>query len=193
VGIADWLDESTPDRREVTVCFDRRLVSELVAAKEQLKSFEADGMLEKPEPLRKLEARVAAIEDKVRAKSRTLVFEGIGWGKWRDLMGKFPPAPDQLDTFERAVKLGFMPHAVENIGYNAEEFIPAAIAASCAEPGISVEEASRMLRTSPPGVIERVWTAVLDVNLGGANDPFVGAVLAASGQARPTAKKSKPQ
>lgn len=180
--IAEWLDESTPDRREVTVCFDRRLVSELVQAKSQLKEArEQDaGMLSGSDDVRELTARVSELEELIRAKSRTMAFEGIGWGPWRDLLAKHPPADDQASTFSRAVELAFMPHAVENIGYNAETFIPAAIAATCVEPGISVHQAATLLRKAPPGVIERLWTAVLESNLSGADDPFVRAASAAS-------------
>jgi hypothetical protein len=138
------------------------------------------------------EARVKELAEQVRGKSRTFVFEGVGWGRWRDLLAKYPQAPDQSEAFARAVQLGFMPHAVENVGYDAETFIPAAIAASCVEPGVTVEEATAFLEKMPAGVIDRLWGAVLEVNLAGSDDPFVEAVLvASSGGASPSAKKSK--
>ena len=176
MGIAGWLEESTPDRREVTVCFDRRLVSALIRAQEDLKFAQGagDGMLEKAPELGALEDDVAELSAQVRARSRTLAFEGIGWGRWRDLIAKNPPDVDQAATFARATQLGYMPHAVENLVYNAATFIPAAIAASCADPGMTVDEATRLLDTLPPGIVERIWTAVLDANLAGASDPFVG-------------------
>lgn len=177
MSLGEWLEESTPDRREVTVCFDRRLVSQLVAAKAASEEARAGnaGMLGNEEYLA-LKDQVESLEEQVREKSRLLVFEGIGWGSWRDLVAKHPPQHDQAETFMRAVKLGFMPHAVENIAYDAEGFVPAAISASCVEPGITLPEASTMLRKAPPGVIERVWSAVLEANLAGGDDPFVGTV-----------------
>ena len=177
-GITAWLDEATPDRREVTVCLDRRLLSQLVTAKAELKEAQeqSEGMLGKAEPVTALEARISELEDAVRERSKTLIFDGLGWGAWRELVAKHPPADDQAEVFARAVGLAFMPHAVENVGYNAETLVPAAISASCSDPGISVHEADTLLRKAPPGVIERIWTAVLEVNLGGNTDPFVAAV-----------------
>jgi len=188
--VKEWLDESTPDRREVVVCFDRRLVSELVKAKAELEDARSlnAGML--GDNLTAYTAAVADLEEAVRAKSRTLVFEGVGWGRWRDIISKNPPVEDQASTFSRAVQLGFMPHAVENITYNAETFVPAALAASCTDPGMTVHEATTLLRKAPPGVIERLWAAVLEVNLAGASDPFVGSA-GASAAAPTSAKKSK--
>jgi hypothetical protein len=196
MGIGDWLEEVTPDRREVSVCLDRRLVSALIVAKKAAEAAtegEAKTLGKAPE-LEELEMRVLELEDAVREKSRTLVFEGLGWGRWRDLLAKHPPEADQADVFARAVQLGFMPHAVENIGYNAETFVPDAISASCVDPTITIHEANTLLRKSPPGVIERIFTAVLEVNVAGGNDPFVAPASAGrSDGARPSAKNSKPR
>jgi hypothetical protein len=191
--LSAWLDEATPERREVPVCFDRRLLSDLAKAKEAL--------LEDTEPANEptlggvsatseARERVAELTEQIRAKTRIFVFEGLGWGPWRALMAKHPPAPDQAETFARAVQLAFMPHAVENIGYDAETFVPAAIAASCVEPGITEAEARRLLDSAPPGVLERIWTAVLEVNLAGGSDPFAGmASVGNSDAARPSTRK----
>ena len=170
-----WLEEATPERREVQVCFDRGLLSQVKAAEARLDATVADrgSMLGATEEETELKEHLDELKDAVRSKTRTLVFEGLGWGRWRELIAAHPPTEDQDDVFKRAVKLGFMPHAVVNIGYNAETFVPAAIVASCTEPGISLHEAETMLRKAPPGVLERVWTAVLEVNTAGGDDPFV--------------------
>ena len=190
MAIEHWLEEATPDRREVSVCFDRRLLSELVAARAELGAVEDTKMLGKTPERESLELRVVELEDAVRSKQRALVFEGLGWGPWRDLIAKHPPEAEQASVFAQAVQLGFMPHSLENVGYNAETFVPAAISASCVEPGISVHEASTLLRKAPPGVIERIWTAVLEVNVAGGSDPFVAPASAGrSVAARPSAKK----
>jgi hypothetical protein len=196
VTIESWFEEITPDRREVSVCLDRRLVSALIVAKKAAETSAEGGpkMLGKDPEIEALEMRVLELEDAIRSKSRTLVFEGLGWGRWRDLLAKHPPEADQADVFARAVQLGFMPHAVENIGYNAETFVPDAIVASCIEPTITIHEATTLLRKSPPGVLERIWTAVLEVNLAGGSDPFVAPASAGrSDAARPSEKRSKPQ
>jgi hypothetical protein len=184
MSITEWLDEATPERREVKVCFDRRLLSQLDSAERDLTAIEADiDPLDDTEgnrvlgegvnePLTEAKARVAELTAQVRDKTRTLAFEGVGWGKWRELIAANPPAEDQDGIFKRAVQLAYLPHALINIGFNAETFVPAAIVASCVEPGLSLDDAKKLLDQSPPGVLDRIWAAVLEVNTAGNKDPF---------------------
>jgi len=168
-----WMQEATPDRKELKVCFDRRLLSDLAQARARLdaRTTAASGTLGQPSQ-KELRREIEELEKQIQSKLRTVAFEGLGWGAWRDLLAKHPPAADQADTFRRAVELLFMPHAVQNVGFNAETFIPAAISACCVEPGITETEAMSFLKTMPSGVVERVWSAVLEVNHAGAADPF---------------------
>lgn len=183
MAFADWLNESTPDRREVTVCFDRRLLSAFSALQERIAANQA-ASADEPQMLGGSddpdEIELEQLRAEVAEKSHVLVFEGIGWQAWRDLLAAHPPKKDQHEIFAKAVQLAFMPHSLLNLGFHAETFVPAAIAASCVDPGITAEEAAEMLRNSPPGVIERIWTAVLGVNLAGDDDPFVLASPTAS-------------
>lgn len=188
--IDQWLAEATPERREVQVCFDRTLLSRLDAAQKRL-DLVMGGQPEKTlgvtEEETTVRADLAEVSEEVRSKTRTLVFEGLGWGAWRELLSKHPPSKDQADVFRRAVELAFMPHSIVNIGFNAETFVPAAMSASCTEPGITLKQAETMLRKAPPGVLERLWTAVMEVNTAGGDDPFVspnGASAAAPASAK---------
>lgn len=192
--IEQWLAEATPERREVQVCFDRALLSRLDAATKRLDHAAAsepkDGKTLAVSPEEKaLRKEVAALEAAIGEKTRTLVFEGLGWGPWRELLAQHPPTEDQAKVFQRAVELAYMPHSIVNVGFNAETFVPAAIVATCKEPGITLEQAAKLLRESPPGVIERIWTAVLAVNTAGGADPFVPASNGNSARARASAKK----
>jgi hypothetical protein len=183
MSIEQWLSEATPERREVKVCFDRRLLSQLNSAQDELTKYPPRGIKDDSELDRVLgddsyaereaaEELVHDLEEQVKAKTRTLVFEGVGWGIWRELIASNPPQEDQDAVFKRAVQLAYMPHALINIGFNAETFVPAAIVASCVEPGLTSSQAKSLLEKSPPGVLERIWTAVLEVNTGGGSDPF---------------------
>ena len=69
MSFAEWLEDATPDRREVAVCLDRRLVSELVGARKHLEELRTanDGMLGKPTA--GYEARVAELEERIREKT----------------------------------------------------------------------------------------------------------------------------
>lgn len=198
--IAEWIAEATPDRREVPVCFDRRLLFQLDAAvkrRDHAAASEVKGgkTLSISEEEKALQAEVDDLEAKVSAKMRILVFEGLGWGPWRELLSQHPPSDDQAEVFSRAVQLGYTPHALINIGYNAETFHPAAIAASCTDPGITEEQARGFYEEVPgkgglpPGVLDRIWTAVLEVNTGGGKDPFVVSTNGASEPALAIGKK----
>lgn len=183
MGLGEWLEkEATPERREVPLCLDRRLLGRLV----QLRKAEKD----EPKMLGRDRSEIEQVEREVAAKTHVVVIEGLGWGRWRDLEAQYPPEPDQLDTFKRAVQLGYMPHALENLRFDAEGFVPAAISACAVDPKITIEEAREFLESPavPPGVIDRLWSAVLEVNFGGQDDPFVGALE----RAQPSAKNSKP-
>lgn len=171
-----WLKEATPERREVTVCFDRGLLSRMEAKRKRLKELEANatGMLGGDAERDALATELEELEQQVRDRSRRLVFEGLGWGRWRDLLAKHPPTPEAPEVFEQAIALAYMPQSIRHVGWNAETFAPAAIAASCVEPGITEDEAREFLTSFPAGVIERIWSAVLEVNLTGTDDPFVG-------------------
>lgn len=183
-----WLEQATPDRRVVNVCLDRALVSRLLVARKELADLEVETVgvagtkMLGNDRASELTATIAELEGAYQAASKAMVFEGLGWGPWRELVSEHPPAREQADVFAQAVAFGFMPHSIENIGWNAETFVPAAIAASCVDPDLSVAQAATILRKAPPGVLDRIWTAVLEVNWAGADDPFVPA-LSANGSA----------
>lgn len=181
-SIDQWLEEATPDRRRVPVCLDRRLLSDLLEAKVALEEAKLGAGPEKmlgSQDTVAAEERVRMLEQQIAEHTRMFVFEGIGFGPWRELMSEHPPKPEQASVFRQAVELGFMPHSIENIGFNAETFVPAAVEAACTEPGITKHQAAALLRKAPPGVIERIWTAVLEANVAGHDDPFVEVASAA--------------
>lgn len=188
MGLAEWMEEATPDRREVRICLDRRLVSRQIELRKLIERRDQDKVLGQSVKERQ---ELAEVDKQVESKTRAIVVEGLGWGRWRALMAKHPPAKDQAETFARAVRLAFMPETVGSMTFNAETFVPAAIAASAVEPQITAEEVTELLDKAPPGIIDRIWVAVLEVNLAGSDDPFVGAV--AFGRVRPSAKKSRPR
>lgn len=195
MSVAAWLAEATPDRREVGVCLDRALLSRLQVAEARLgevqkapKPPEGKRMLaegrERLENEASLQAEVDQLRAEVKAKTRTLVFEGIGWGAWRDLMAKHPPDPEQAEVFEKAVRLAYVPFSLRALAFNAQTFWPAAISASC--PELTEDQAATLLELVPAGVFDRIQAAVLAVNGGGAADPFA---LGVSERAPATARR----
>lgn len=99
-------------------------------------------------------ARILEIEDEMAAKSVTFRFRSIGHRAWADLLRAHPPTRDQL------AKRRDMDH-------NPETFPYAAIAASCVEPVMSIDDVKR-LEASPAFDVQawnQLWGACLEANV----------------------------
>lgn len=118
-----------------------------------LPTLVTDTIDEHPERARVV-ARILEIEDEMAAKSVTFRFRSIGHRAWADLLRKHPPTRDQL------AKRRDMDH-------NPETFPYAAIAASCIEPVMTVDEVKR-LEASPAFDVQawnQLWGACLEANV----------------------------
>jgi hypothetical protein len=187
--LEEALEEATPRESRLGVCFDGKLVSRYEHARRRLAARGGATMLGDVERLA-LEDEVKQLEAEVADKTRVFVFESIGWGPWRDLVAKHPPDVDQQEVFVRAVGLAFLPPGLREIDVNLPTFVPAAMAASCVEPGMTVEQAEKVLGKAaklPGGVIDRFWAAVSEANLGGTADPFADGVIGSD--SRPASTK----
>lgn len=156
--LESWLQETTPHEETVRICFDRNLVSQwedAVAAHREAKK----GMLEAPEDI---EARIAELAEKVRDATKIMVFRSIGHRPWRRLLAEHPPSKQQR---------------AEGLDHDPETFVPAAMAATCVVPGMTVEQANRILETQPDLVVDRIWAAVLSANLIGGDEKKVAATV----------------
>ena len=154
----DWMGEHSPDRKEVEVCFDRKLLFQFEEASTRVDALrqQAKGMLDGGEVVKDAETVLEDLTQKVRDAHRTLVFESIGTKKWRDLLSEHPPDSDHL---------ALMP-------FNPDTFVPAAIHACSVEPGITQEEAEWFCAEMPVQEIDRVFGAVLTINVTGLDRPF---------------------
>lgn len=56
--------------------------------------------------------------------------------------------------------------------------MPAAMAATCDEPGMTIEQAEKIMETQPDLVVNRLWAAVLESNVIGGDEKKVGATVA---------------
>jgi len=163
MGISEWKNEATPERVTVGVCFDRRLLSDLEAAERELEAAQenkdAKMLGSGGKEIATLEERVSELNKAVEEKTRNLVFECIGRRKWSDLKAEHPPTEEQKEEFH-------------DLDMNPEEFFAVAIAASCVEPGMTVDEAKWMLEVLPEAVCVRITQALTQVNYFGSRDPF---------------------
>lgn len=173
----DWKAEATPDRKQVRVCLDRALLADLEAAEQALEEIPAGpGMLSGDAEGEEVKARVEELRAAVRAKSRTMMFESIGRKRWRDLIAQHPPTDEQRKSMG---ELG------QRLDHNPETFPATAIAASCVEPELTIEDARWLVDQLPLGVVDRIWAACLSANVTGSRDPFdIGSVVATPGARR---------
>lgn len=154
-----WKQDATPYTQHADVCLDRGLVAIFEAAARKLDQAtrvrvggEDTAMLEvSPE----LENHVAELEKQVQAKTRRFTFEAIGKRNWRKLMAEHPPTEDALD---------------KRAGYNVETFVPAALAATCTDPGLTLEQADWLVNEQDEGVVAEIIRACFDANVEGGDE-----------------------
>jgi hypothetical protein len=190
MSLAEWMEEATPRRARVPVCFDGDLLSRLEDAKARAVQNEKVAMLGDEERLEAL-AEVTKLEAAVKEQTHVFVFASIGWGKWRDLVSKHPPRPDAEEVFSRAIQMKLLPIGFDDLETDETTFVPAVLVATCVEPGIPTpKDAMRLLETVPTGIVSRIWEGILKVNHGGKADPFVEGSIDFA-EALATGKKQK--
>src|SRR5690606_6144443 len=134
---------------------------------------ELERLQERTKTARTLDEAVA--DDQVRAAARRvldaqqalaeaenleLVFRCIPWRQWRELVDQHPPS--EQDTKEA-------PHLRPE--FNADTFWPAAMAASCVSPGMTVAEAEQLREVLPRDKWWEIVGVVSKVNVGGTDVP----------------------
>jgi hypothetical protein len=168
--IAAWKQEFTPKSVKVEVLFDGDLASRLKEAESE--AAQSNGMLAAPDKVEKL---LDALKAEAREKTHTLIFKTVGRKRWRDLLSEHPPTEEQR-------------RASPMTDFNHETFPAAAMALSCDEPKLTIEDAQWMLDTLDVGDADKVWAACLDANITGVSVP-----KAATATARRGGRKLTPQ
>lgn len=179
---AAWQQEASADETTVRVCLNRRLYREFTDAAADLEAYrvvtvpeqrKAPTTLDEPPPAEvtdeQLEAmlrRVADLEERVREAERPFVFACLPRRRWKELADKHPPTEADKARDKDADVCD-------------DTFWPAATAACCTSPGLTVEEA-RWLRDGDesgtwPGLPTEKWweivAAIRQVNVGGSELP----------------------
>jgi hypothetical protein len=155
--VDDFLGEYEAPSTEVEVCPRAELVAKhqelerrLVEAGQSSSSSLAD------DGSRRLAEQLQAVETEMSDTARRFRFRALSRRAWRDLLSQHPPRKqdkaDQLD-------------------FNPETFPVAAIAACALEPAMTAEQASLLEDRLPLGQFQKLWGAVLDVNLGVSDTP----------------------
>lgn len=158
-----WKQEATPHRAKAEVCFDRALIAEYEEAVAQLEEETRGNVEMLTGAPAELANRVAELEKDIQAKTRELVFESIGRRKWKELVADHPPTDAAED---------------QRAGYNMETFVPAALAASCTEPGLTEKQADWIVAELPDAVMGEIVEACFKANLVGGDVKKAAATVA---------------
>lgn len=96
-------------------------------------------------------ARIGEIEAEIGDSEFTFTFEALPRGRYIALIGEHPPREE--DT-------------AAGLPFNSETFTPALLAACAVEPEMSDDEAVAVIDRLSPGQFDKVWNALMAVNLG---------------------------
>jgi hypothetical protein len=151
MDIGDVLGAVTPATRTVQVCLDGSVAEQLdhlrarwseLAGSHQGMAPSAD-VTDVIEEIRALEAQAetATVEFRVQA---------LGAKAWRRLVVEHPPPADDMDGWR----------------WDPETFPQASLAACCVSPAMTVEQAEQLAERLSNGQWGKLWSAVLDVNVG---------------------------
>lgn len=105
-----------------------------------------------------LAAQILELEQEMEAAKVEFRFRAIGKRAWADLIARHPPTKDQLKADPR-------------LDHNPVTFPVAAIAASCIDPELTLEDAQRLERALNHSQFDLLWAKVVDANIGGLNAP----------------------
>lgn len=95
-----------------------------------------------------------AVEAEIDAALVEFRFVAVGKRAWSDMLAKHPPTKQQRERDPR-------------LDHNPDTFPIAAIAASCAEPEMTVEQVRRLDEALSLAQFSKLWDACLEANIGG--------------------------
>jgi hypothetical protein len=98
-------------------------------------------------------ADIEALETEIEASKVSFKFRAIGKRAWADLIAKHPPTKDQ-----RVAHPG--------VDHNPETFPITAIAASCIEPVLTVDDVGRLERALASTQFDLLWAKCVEANVG---------------------------
>jgi hypothetical protein len=136
---------------------DKRRRDEAVAAR-NLEGSIAEAGVEFDERAPAIAEQIAELEEEMARYERSFKFRSIGYQPWQDLLAKHPPTKQQKAADAR-------------VDHNPETFPIAAMAASCVEPTLTVDQAQRLVALLTTSQFTHLWTKCLDANVGGLNVP----------------------
>lgn len=163
---AQLIEQAKPRTITVPVCARGDLVDAHDAATSELATHRGDsGSLAggADASIAAVAQRVSDIEAEMEASTVPYKVQSIGRKAWADLKALHLPTREQ---------------AKQGLDVNMGTFPQAAIAASCVEPSVSPAESEQLTQVLPEGEWNKLWSAVLGVNLGVMDTPKSAAAAA---------------
>lgn len=142
-----------------------RLHAELEAQWDE--TARGDAELNRDPELPVLAEKVRDVERQLDEAKVEFRFRCIGTSKWLALSSKHPPTPEQTKLSSYA-------------DHNPDTFQPAAVALSCQDPEMSVEQAEKLRDVLTVEQWAELWRACREANMGGGDSPkspVAGAIL----------------
>lgn len=163
-SVDEFLADYRPVTKAVRICARgdllaelERLESELAAARERDQA--SDSLAEGGEAIA-VAHKIAELQGEVRAHEREFVVQSIGDRAWSDLVAEHPPKKERNKS---------KPDRSREMPWDPEAFIPAALAASCVTPKLSIAQANKLIDRLSGGQLRKLIDAVILVN-GGSDD-----------------------
>lgn len=156
--IDDLLAEITVREKTVKLLLRQDLLDEHARLDAELVATLNTDAEENRDPLGpELADRLLQFETEIEQAKRPFRFRAIGKKAWADLLAQHPPTRDQTMINAR-------------IDHNPKTFPAAAIAASCVDPKMTVEQVGQLEEKLNLAQFEILWGGCLDANVGGGVD-----------------------
>lgn len=155
----------------------QKMEADLHAAVERDRQYSAQRAIGEQDEAPAIAEKLREFEAEMADQWVEFRFRSIGHRGWADLLKQHPPTKDQTRASPMA-------------DFNPDTFPIAAIAASCQEPEMTLEDAERLDRALNRTQFDTLWGAVLDANIRGESDPK--SVLAAGLTARRNGRSGEP-
>lgn len=156
--IDDLLAEVSARERTVKLLLRQEMLAEHARLDAELIDVLTTDQNENRDPLGPaLAERLVAFEAEIEAAKRSFRFRAVGKRAWADLLKEHPPTKDQRAANGR-------------LDHNPETFPIAAIAASCVEPVLSVDDVAKLEAVLNLAQFDVLWGGCLDANVGGGTD-----------------------
>ena len=151
----EWKADATTEQQVVAVCFNRRLFAAWTEASERLQAARHGA-----DDVEQLAAELVDLTEQVEQDkaAHTFTFETVPYSVWRGLVEEHPPTDQQREQNKY-------------LDYNPDTFPTVAVAASCVDPELTVEDAGWLREHLPRLEFDRLFDAAFQVSVGGGDLP----------------------